>query len=140
VIHSDTSGGPLGIAVRAARDIVLLPLRLSTVSRKPTERRRGVGDDHPLGLVRPASFAAQAQPQVRTDASTFSQLHWTLDVGFHEDQSRIRQGYAAENFAVLRHLALILLQQRQAKRLSMKGKRLKAGWDSYFLPQVPEGS
>lgn len=65
-----------------------------------------------------------------------NQVHWVLDVAFHEDQSRIRQGHAAENFAVLRHLALNLLRHQQAKRLSIRGKRLKAAWDHNFLLQV----
>ena len=68
-----------------------------------------------------------------------NQVHWVLDVAFHEDQSRIRQGHAAENFAVLRHLALNLLRHQQAKRLSIRGKRLKAAWDHTFLLQVIQG-
>jgi len=31
-------------------------------------------------------------------------LHWSLDVSFNEDQRHIRKGYAAENFAVVRHI------------------------------------
>jgi predicted transposase YbfD/YdcC len=88
------------------------------------------------------STPLKAQPfgeAVRSHWGIENQVHWILDVAFHEDQSRIRQGYAAENFAVLRHLALNLLQHRQTKRLSMKGKRLKAGWDNAFLLQVLEG-
>jgi hypothetical protein len=59
-----------------------------------------------------------------------------LDVTFHEDQSRIRAGYAAENFAVLRHIALNLLRQQTVKRKSIKGRRLKAAWDTDFLLRV----
>jgi predicted transposase YbfD/YdcC len=81
------------------------------------------------------------------DAETFSaavrshwgienQVHWVLDVTFHEDQSRIRAGYAAENFAVLRHIALNLLRQATTKRKSIKGRRLKAAWDTDYLLQV----
>ena len=44
--------------------------------------------------------------------------------------------YAAENFAVLRHLALNLLTHCPTKRLSIKGKRLKAAWDDSFLLAV----
>lgn len=68
-----------------------------------------------------------------------NQVHWVLDVAFHEDQGRIRAGHAAENFAVLRHLALNLLRQQQAKHLSLKAKRKKAGWDNDFLLQTISG-
>jgi predicted transposase YbfD/YdcC len=61
---------------------------------------------------------------------------WVLDVTFHEDQSRIRAGYAAENSAVLRHIALNLLRQQATKRQSVKGRRLKAAWDTDYLLQV----
>jgi len=61
---------------------------------------------------------------------------WVLDVSFHEDQSRIRAGHAAENFVILRHMALNLLQRQQTKRLSVKAKRKKAGWDNAYLLQV----
>lgn len=36
-------------------------------------------------------------------------LHWTLDVTFNEDQSRIRKGYGADNFALLRRFAVSLV-------------------------------
>ncbi|GAC1523125.1 MAG: hypothetical protein NVS2B16_31260 [Chloroflexota bacterium] len=71
-----------------------------------------------------------------------------LDVIVHEDQSRIRTGYAAENVAVLRHpqrvpgaefrpaVAINLSRQQTVKRTSIKGRRLKAAWDTQFLLQV----
>lgn len=68
-----------------------------------------------------------------------NRVHWVLDVGFHEDQSRIRSGNAAENLAVLRHLALNLLQHQSEpknRRLSVKGRRLKAGWDNDYLLRI----
>lgn len=63
-------------------------------------------------------------------------LHWVLDVAFHEEQSRLRHEYAAENFAVLRHLALSLLRQEQRCRNGVKVKRRKAGWDEAYLTKV----
>jgi hypothetical protein len=54
----------------------------------------------------------------------------------HEDQSRIRHRYAADNFAVLRHLALNVLQHQPIKRLSIKARRLKAGWDNAYLLKI----
>ena len=73
---------------------------------------------------------------VRSHWGIENQVHWVLDVGFHEDQSRIRAGYAAENFAVLRHLALNLLQHNPTKRLSVRTRRMKAAWDNHYLLQV----
>ncbi|MDQ3656285.1 MAG: ISAs1 family transposase [Chloroflexota bacterium] len=48
---------------------------------------------------------------VRRHWAIENELHWVLDVVFDEDQSRIRQGYAAENTALLRRIALGLLKQ-----------------------------
>jgi predicted transposase YbfD/YdcC len=73
---------------------------------------------------------------VRSHWGIENQVHWILDVTFHEDQSRIRAGHAAENFAILRHIALNLLRQATTKRTSIKGRRLKAGWDTDYLLQV----
>lgn len=76
---------------------------------------------------------------VRSHWGIENQVHWVLDMAFREDESRIREGMAAENFVVLRHIALNLLKQAQSKRLSTKAKRLKAGWDNAFLLQVLRG-
>lgn len=73
---------------------------------------------------------------VRSPLGIENRLHWVLDVTSHEDASRIRHAHAAENFAVLRHLVLNLLQHHPSKRRSLKGKRLKAAWDTKFLLQV----
>jgi predicted transposase YbfD/YdcC len=56
-------------------------------------------------------------------------LHWTLDVTFHEDLSRLRAGHGARNMAVVRHFALNLIRQRTDKR-SIKRRRKCAAWDT----------
>ena len=43
-------------------------------------------------------------------------LHWVLDVVFHEDQSRIREGHAGENLGLLRRVAVALLKVRPRER------------------------
>jgi predicted transposase YbfD/YdcC len=65
-----------------------------------------------------------------------NELHWVLDVVFNEDQSRIRQGCAAENAGILRKLALSVLRQDTTSTLSLKGKRQQAGWDDPYLARV----
>jgi predicted transposase YbfD/YdcC len=64
-----------------------------------------------------------------------NQVHWVLDVTFHEDASRIRTGDGAQNFAVLRHIALNLLR-REASAGSIATKRFRAALDDSFLLQV----
>jgi predicted transposase YbfD/YdcC len=63
-------------------------------------------------------------------------LHWVLDVCFREDQSRARAGFAAENLATLRRLALNLLRREKTKKRGIKGKQLNAGWDHACLLQL----
>jgi predicted transposase YbfD/YdcC len=63
-------------------------------------------------------------------------LHWVLDIAFREDDCRIRKGYGAQNFAVLRHLALNLLGQDTTAKCGIKAKRKKAGWDENFLLNI----
>lgn len=60
-------------------------------------------------------------------------LHWVLDVAFREDESRVRTGHAAENLAILRHVALNLLRRETTARGGVKAKRLMAGWDEQYL-------
>ena len=63
-------------------------------------------------------------------------LHWVLDVTFHEDDSRIRQGNSPQNFAVLRHVALNLLKQEKTTKHGTKSKRLKAACNHAYLLTV----
>jgi predicted transposase YbfD/YdcC len=62
-----------------------------------------------------------------------NKLHWVMDVCFGEDQSRARQGYAAENLAALRRLALNILKQEKTKKRGIRGKMLNASWDHPYL-------
>ena len=65
-----------------------------------------------------------------------NQLHWVLDVGFREDQSRVTQGYGAENLAVIRHLTVNLLSQEKSARGGIRARRLKAGWNDQYLTKI----
>lgn len=63
-------------------------------------------------------------------------LHWVLDVTFNEDASRIRKHHAPENFALLRHLALNLLNRDKSVKGSLRQKRYRAGLDNNYLVKV----
>src|SRR4029434_6086003 len=70
---------------------------------------------------------------IRGHCGTREAMHWSLDVTFNEDQSRIRQGHAAENAALLRRLALSILKQDTRYSDSLRCKRLRAAWETNAL-------
>lgn len=62
-------------------------------------------------------------------------LHWTLDVTFKEDASRIRTGSGPINMAVIRRFAFNLLRQVDDKT-SIKTRRKLASWSTDYLLRV----
>jgi len=82
--------------------------------------------------------AKQISHAIRAHWSIENSFHWVLDMTFNEDRSRLRTGESAENFAVLRHVALNLLKRHPGK-LSLKRKRFKAALDDRFLLELLQG-
>jgi len=76
---------------------------------------------------------------IRSHWQVENQLHGSLDVSFNEDASRIRNGYAAENFSRLRRMALNLLKRETTEKVGIRAKRLRAGWDEDYLLKVLTG-
>lgn len=76
---------------------------------------------------------------VRAHWEIENKVHWVLDIAFREDECRIRKGNGAENFAVLRHIALNLLRRETSTKRSLKGKRKMAAWDEQYLLKVLSG-
>jgi predicted transposase YbfD/YdcC len=74
--------------------------------------------------------------RVRAHWGIENKLHWVLDVAFREDECRKRAGNAAENFAMVRHIATNLLKQENSMKKSINVKRLQAGWDNFYLMKV----
>jgi predicted transposase YbfD/YdcC len=83
--------------------------------------------------------AEEAIQAIRDHWSIENDLHWVLDVAFREDESRLRKGHGAQNFAMLRHLAVNLLNQDTETRAGTATKRLKAGWNVTYREQLLEG-
>ncbi len=63
-------------------------------------------------------------------------LHWSLDVSFREDLSRVRIGHAAENLSIIRRVALNLLKQEKTSKVGITARRKRAGWDNKYLLKV----
>jgi predicted transposase YbfD/YdcC len=82
-----------------------------------------------------ALSAAAFADAVRSHWAIENNLHWTLDVTFNEDQSRLRAGHGAKNMAVVRHFALNLVRQATDKR-SIKRRRKRAAYDPQYLLQI----
>jgi predicted transposase YbfD/YdcC len=66
-------------------------------------------------------------------------LHWVLDVTFNEDHCRIRDRNAAQNFSLLRKIAINLVRRHHASKASLKGRRKMAAWDNQYMEQVLTG-
>ncbi len=64
-----------------------------------------------------------------------NRLHWVLDVHFREDRNRARKDNAPENLALVRKLALNILQAIPYQA-SIRRKIKRAGWDDTFLLQA----
>lgn len=79
--------------------------------------------------------AQRAAEIVRAHWAIENSLHWTLDVVFHDDQSRLRKGHGAKNMAVVRHFAFNLVRAANDKR-SLKLRRKRAAWDVNYLADL----
>jgi len=73
---------------------------------------------------------------VRKHWAIENSLHWSLDVSFREDESRIRIGHAQENLSFVRKIALALLKQETTKNIGITAKRKTAGWSEKYLLTV----
>lgn len=60
-------------------------------------------------------------------------LHWCLDISFREDDSRVRNGHAPENLAIIRRFALSLIKQDPHRKIGVKASRKRAGWSNDYL-------
>ena len=111
---------------------------LNTIVKVRTERRMGTATAHKTRyyITSLGSNARQVLHAVRGHWKIENQVHWMLDIVFREDECRIRKGNGAENFGVLRHLALSLLHQDNSAKVGAKAKRLKAALDEQYLIKV----
>ena len=73
---------------------------------------------------------------VRAHWSIENSLHWSLDVTFREDQSRVRKDHSPQNMATLRQISHDQLKRETSLKVDIQGKRLQAGWREDYLLKV----
>lgn len=88
-----------------------------------------------------SSLPANAQKiahAIRAHWAIENTLHWTLDVVFNEDRSRVRKENAPQNMAIIRHAVMNLLNHAKPhfKGVSLKALRKKAGWGRETLRTI----
>jgi predicted transposase YbfD/YdcC len=111
------------------QSIIAIESKRTENEETTTERRYFISSHDGLD----AKFMAQA---IRGHWGIENSLHWSLDVSFREDDSRVRKGHGAENLSRLRRMSLNLLKEEKMVKVGIKGKRLKAGWDQTYLLKV----
>jgi predicted transposase YbfD/YdcC len=99
---------------------------------KETVEKRYYISSLPVGVKR---FARA----VRGHWGIENSCHWSLDMTFREDESRIRDRHLRENFAWLNRFLLSLLKQHPSKN-SVVGKRRGCAWNDDFLLEVLTGT
>lgn len=79
--------------------------------------------------------ARHALASARAHWGIENELHWVLDVAFREDDCRARIKHSAENFAVLRHIAINLLRNVSGPKpkVGIFNRRLRCAWSPEFL-------
>ena len=107
--------------------IAMVESRIERGEKIETERRSYISSR----ILQADAFA----DAVRGHWAIENNLHWTLDMTFNEDQSRLRAGHGAKNMAIVRHFALNLIRQANDKR-SIKRRRKRASWDPQYLIQI----
>ena len=76
---------------------------------------------------------------IRSHWGIENSCHWSLDMTYREDESRIRDPHVRENFAWLNRFTLSLLKQHPGKG-SIVGKRRGCGWNENYLLEVLMGA
>ena len=111
---------------------------LSSVAMVKSERLiEGVSSERTRYYI--SSLRADAKTLLESARSHWgieNSMHWVLDMGFREDESRVRKGNSAENLSILRRMAMNLLRQDKSVKVGIEAKRKRAGWDDKYLLKI----
>lgn len=114
----------------------------SIISIKSTRELKGVATQETRYYISSLDVAADIiLKSIRSHWAIENSLHWILDMSFNEDYSRIRKENAPHIMAIIRHIALNLLQSaknntKSIQRQSIKGLRKLCSWDENTLDLI----
>jgi predicted transposase YbfD/YdcC len=101
------------------------------------ESERTGGDGKTTTATRYVALSKKLVPSkfaevIRMHWGIENELHWTLDVVFHEDDARTRKDNAPQNLAVIRRIAQNILRAHPLDK-PMASKMRKANWNKQFF-------
>jgi predicted transposase YbfD/YdcC len=123
--------------LRGTKEWAKLTSLVKVQAERRTTQKTTIEDRYYLSSL--AGDAQKLLDATRTHWGIENSLQWVLDIAFREDECRVRKGYAAQNLATLRHIAVNLLKQEKTAKVGTKSKRLRAGWDENYLLKVLSG-
>jgi len=107
--------------------IAMVEAAVTQGGRTTTSRRLYVSS----AALSAKAFALTVRAHWRIENS----LHWVLDTTFDEDRARNRKDHGPENLAILRKLALNVLQTAR-NDISIRRKRKRSGWSDEFARSI----
>lgn len=111
------------------------PALRSLVKTSPRTECRGKLTCEPRYFISSAALTPERAAEAVRAHWGIESLHWSLDVTFKEDLSRLRRGHGPQNMALVRRLAFNILRNGRGKR-SIKTARKAAGWNTKVLASL----
>jgi predicted transposase YbfD/YdcC len=103
---------------------------LASIKTETINKSTGkISNQHRIYISSLPANANELNTSIRKHWSVENNLHWTLDVLFHEDASRKRKGHSPENFNIVLKVALGLIVKEKTLKKSKKNKRMLAAYD-----------
>ena len=107
------------------KSIIMIKSERSLPGQSPSSEKRYYISSLPASALKVANA-------IRKHWRIENNLHRQLDVNFVEDDSVVNTGYAAENLATFRRLALNILGSGKG----LLERRKKAGWNEEYLTEM----
>lgn len=109
---------------------------ISSVNHVHGGGRGEVSSDIRYFLTSATLDGAALAAAVRNHWAIENSLHWVLDIGFREDECRVRNRNAAANLSVIRKIAINLIKADKSQKGSINGRRKAAGWDNDYMQKI----